>query len=37
MHLKDLAYFESLAVHKNYTLVAEKFHVTQPTITYATP
>lgn len=35
MHLKDLAYFESLAVHKNYTLVAEKFHVTQPTITYA--
>lgn len=35
MHLKDLAYFESLAVHKNYTLVAEQFHVTQPTITYA--
>ncbi|WP_419154498.1 LysR family transcriptional regulator [Weissella bombi] len=35
MHLKDLAYFESLAVHKNYTLVAEQFKVTQPTITYA--
>lgn len=35
MNLRDLAYFESLAHYKNYTMVAEQFHVTQPSITYA--
>ncbi|MFD0898584.1 LysR family transcriptional regulator [Loigolactobacillus binensis] len=35
MNLRDLTYFDALATLKNYTAVAQRFHVSQPTITYA--
>lgn len=35
MNLKDLEYFQRLVKERNYTKVAEAFHVSQPTITYA--
>lgn len=35
MNFKDLEYFQRLVREKNFTKVANAFHVSQPTITYA--
>jgi len=35
MNFKDLEYFQRLVREKSFTKVANAFHVSQPTITYA--
>jgi LysR family hydrogen peroxide-inducible transcriptional activator len=35
MNTRDLAYFRALVEHKNYTLVAQQFEVSQPAVTQA--
>lgn len=35
MNLKDLEYFTELAREGSFTKVAERFHISQPTVTYA--
>lgn len=35
MNIRDLEYFQRLALEKNYSKVAAFYHVSQPTITYA--
>ncbi|MCD1024688.1 LysR family transcriptional regulator [Enterococcus sp. SMC-9] len=35
MNIRDLEYFQRLALEKNYSKVADFYHVSQPTITYA--
>ncbi|GCF92407.1 LysR family transcriptional regulator [Enterococcus florum] len=35
MNLKDLEYFQRLVKEKSFTKVAQAFHVSQPTVTYA--
>lgn len=35
MRLKDIQYFIALTEEKSFTRAAEKYHVSQPTISYA--
>ena len=35
MRLKDVQYFIALTEEKSFTRAAEKYHVSQPTISYA--